>query len=556
MNNEMIQIAIDGEEQAFPKGTLLLTAVSALLGDRADRVLGCLDGGVVVELGSPLSKSCRLDIITYAHEEGRRIYERSLRFVLLLAAGRLFPSEQVRVLNSIGYGVSAKIQGRVLTREQVAGLEKEMWGIIKSDIPFTREHWSKAQAIDYFRAQGQEDKVRLLAFRPYDYFPMYACGGMWEYFYGAMLPSTGRLWAFSLRSLLPGFVMQMPGPDRPDIPAPSIQRPKFQAVFTQSQQWCEILDATNAADINEMIEGGRVREFIRVNETLHDRSIATVADDVSEKGARVVLIAGPSSSGKTTFTNRLKLHLQAMGLRPALISLDDFYRNRADILPSPDGTVDLEDIATLDVEFLRDCLERLLLGETVGMPRFNFPTGRREALTVPLTLAPGQPMLIEGIHGLNPALSQDLPEELTYRIYVSALACINLDDHNRIRTTDVRLLRRIVRDRMFRGTPPAQTLSMWDSVRRGEDKWIFPYQELADRMVNTTLHYELPVLKSMAYDALKPIPDDDPNHLLSRRLLKILHYFLPLPEEALAEVPPLSILREFVGGNTFYDHHP
>ena len=549
-------IILDGRKGELAAGTTVSQAVKTIWPERAREVLGVLDGGRVLELNQPLDRDMTLASITFKHEEGRRIYERTLRFVFLLAARRVFPGQTVRIANSIGYGLFLKIMGMCLTRFQVKQLEQEMRAIVKSDLPFEREQWSREKAAEYFLKAGQEDTVQLLSYRPKEDFPVYGLQGMWEYFYGAMLPSTGWVNVFFLRQHFPGLVIQMPGPEDPTRPAPYVERPKHLAVFAQSQRWCEILDATNAADINGMIESGRFREFIRINEALHDRTIAAIADEILEKKARLVLISGPSSSGKTTFANRLKIHLQALGMRPALLSMDDFYLDRAAIPPEPDGSVDLESIHTIDLPLLGDCLETLLSGRTAQMPRFSFQTGRREEKTVPLQVGEGQPILMEGIHGLNPALAGELPQDMIFRIYVSALTCINLDNHNRIRTTDVRLLRRIVRDYQFRGTVPDDTLGMWESVRRGEDKWIFPYQEQADRMFNTTLHYELPALRAMAYDHLTAIPPENPNYLMARRLLKTLNYFLAPPEDAFREIPPLSILREFVGGCTFYDSHP
>ena len=547
---------MDGREGTFPVNATASQVVLQLWPENAGKVLALMWGGVVLELNQPLSDGMTLTSVTFQHEEGRRIYERSLRFVFLLAARRLFPGVHVRIANSIGYGLFLKLLGKTVTQKQLERLEGEMRRIVESDLPFEKELWNRDKAIEYFQKEGQQDKVQLLYYRPNYDFPVYRCGGMWEYFYGAMLPSTGWVSVFSLRRHSPGLVIQMPGPDNPAVPAPYVERPKHLRIFAQSQDWCEILDATNVSDINDMIRNGRFREFIRVNEALHDKSIAAIADEIRRRKVRLVLISGPSSSGKTTFSNRLKIHLQVLGLKPALLSLDDFYLNRADIPPEPDGSVDLESIHTIDIPLLEDCFKQLLSGETAQMPRFSFQAGRREEKRVPLRVEEDQPIVVEGIHGLNPLLTGHLPQEMIFRIYVSALTCVNLDDHNRIRTTDVRLLRRIVRDHQFRGTVPDATMSMWESVRRGEDKWIFPYQEEADAMFNTTLHYELPVLKTVAYDLLKAIPPENPNYLLSRRLLKTLHYLLPMPEDVSSEIPPLSILREFIGGCTFYDSHP
>lgn len=547
-----ICIEIDREKQLYPIGTVLLDAVKKRFPKQEETILGCLNKGSVVELNERIEKDISLTTLTYAHEEGRRIYERSIRFVLLIALEKLFPGKSMRVLNSIGNGVSGKLLEQVVTRDQVLLIKEEMMHIIEADLPFEKELWSKDRAISYFREKGQDDKLQLLSYRPYKHFSMYACGGVREYFYGAMVPSTKWVSVFDLRPLFPGWVLQLPQPENPELPSIYHQRSQFQSVFAESQRWCNILEAENAADINKMIEEKEVREFIRINEALHDRSISDAADTIVRKNSKIVLVAGPSSSGKTTFTNRLRIHLRALGKNPVLVSLDDFYLDRDTLPYNEDGTQDLEHINTLDIPFFANVLERLIAGETVGMPRFNFHKGKREEKLVPLKINENQPILVEGIHGLNPLLSEEFTDDMLYRIYVSALTCLNLDNHNRIRTTDVRLLRRIVRDHQFRGTSPEKTMEMWESVRAGEERWIFPYQELADFMMNTTLHYELPVLKSKAYQVLKKIDKNSPQHLQSRRLLKILHYFSPLPSEAMEEIPPLSILREFIGGSTFY----
>ena len=536
----------------FPAPLPVKDILAALAPEALPGALGCLCGGRVLELNEPVSQDSVLQPITFQHEEGRRIYERSLRFVLLLAVQRTLPGVHLRIEHSIGYGVYMRFLEREADAETVEKLQAEMEKIVKEDLPFVRQRWSREKAIEYFHDQGETDKMRLLAYRPYDYFNVYLCGGMAEYFYGAMLPSTGYVPVFRLLLHAPGMVLQMPSPQDPTHPAPFVSRPKHLAAVAQSNRWCDILGCMNAADLNDMTVSGRLPDFIRVNEALHDRSLAELADGVARRGARAVFVAGPSSSGKTTFANRLCIHLRVLGLRPVLISLDDFYLDR-DALPlEADGKPDLEALSALDVPYLRQCLALLLKGEEAQMPRFDFPSSRRAEKKYPLRLEKKQVLVLEGIHGLNPALHQGFDPALICKIYISELTCLNLDQHNRIRTTDARLLRRIVRDHQFRNTPPEETLNMWASVRRGEEKWIFPYQEQADFVFNSALHYELPVLKRYAYDLLKRIPPEDPVYLSSRRLLKILHYMLPATEEALREIPPLSLLREFIGGCTLY----
>lgn len=536
-------------EKEYDAPVTVLDVVGDLAPEMRDQVLACFSGGLALELNQTLKSDAVLYPITFQNEEGRRIYERSLRFVLLLAIRRRFPEYRVRIEFSLGFGVFLHLIDIDANEDIRDAVEKEMRAVVVEDLPFVREKWTREKAIRYFGEEGEEDKMRLLAYRPYDYFNVYLCGGMAEYFYGAMLPSTGYVPNFKLILNGDGLVLQMPSPADPLSPAPYIPRPKHFRTFAQSNEWCAILHCTNAADLNDLITSGELTEFIRVNEALHNKSLSDIASEIRDRASRVVFVAGPSSSGKTTFTNRLKIQLRVLGLSPVMISLDDFYLDRDKIPLEADGLPDLEALTALDVPLLNECLEKLVAGETVMMPRFDFKTGKRAAFA-PLRVSPDQPLLIEGIHGLNPALSKGMQD--VFHVYISELTCLNLDNHNRIRTTDARLLRRIVRDYQFRNTPAEDTLAMWNSVRRGEEKWIFPYQENADVVFNSALHYELPVLKGLAYDLLKCIPPENPHYLASRRLLKILHYMLPAPEEALREIPPLSILREFIGGCTLY----
>ena len=335
-----------------------------------------------------------------------------------------------------------------------------------------------------------------------------------------------------------------------DEAAPFKDLPKLWRIYQETAQWNRILNCENAADLNEMIVGHRLREFIRVNEALQERKIQSIADQFIASGARLILVAGPSSSGKTTFSHRLSIALKVQGLRPVKVSLDDYYRNRDDLPLEPDGSVDLERIETLDTDLISEHLRRLMDGETVDMPTYDFHRGMRSEKTHPFHVEKGQPIIIEGIHGLNERLTEGVDSKLKFKIYISALTMLNLDDHNRIRTTDARLLRRIVRDQQFRGTAPEQTMAMWDSVRRGEENYIFPYQEEADVMINSSLTYELSIMKKYAYPALCAIAPSSPHYTLARRLVKVLNYIQTADVED--EIPVNSLLREFIGGCCFY----
>ena len=531
-------------------GMTVMQCLRALCAD-VKGVLAVQQGGRVLELTDIITREGEIRLLTLKDEEGRRIYERSLRFVLLLAFRRVMPGREVRIEYSVGGGLFLHTPGHELTEEDVAAVEAEMRRIVDADEAFDKREWSLDDAIAYFEEDGQPDKVELLKRRTVPFFNMYGCGGMWEYFYGAMVPSTGYVKTFGVHHL-PGRGMALltADPEHPDQPAKYIDRPKHLRVFDQSAKWCAILGVQNAPDIHEMLETKKFRAFIRINEALHDKAIADIADTIAEKSRRIIMIAGPSSSGKTTTTGRLAIHLRVLGMDPVMISLDDYYIDRDKLPREADGSIDLEGLHTIDVPLFREHMQRLLEGETVEIPRYSFHTGSRMEKGVPLKLAPGQPVLVEGIHGLNPALVEGIDDSVIHRIFVSALTCINLDDHNRIRTTDVRLLRRIVRDNQFRSTPPEETLAMWPSVRKGEETWIFPHQERADSMFNTALHYELPVLGHYAYGLLKAIPPESPHYLTARRLVKMLNYFPDIPADVLEEVPPLSLLREFIGGCT------
>ncbi len=552
----MIRVTVGERTGTFAPGTTVSGAVNALMEEeQARRVLCVMRGGVCVELAEPLTQDCTLEPLTYQDEEGRRVYERSLRFLFLLSLKRLYPEKRVRMLNSVGYGLYIRLLEGEIGHEMTRAIEEDMRELVRQDLPFQKEEWTREEAIAHFEKEGWEDKAQLLRYRPRKTITMYRIGPLCEYFYGAMLPSTGRVHAFALKPHFPGLVLLAPSPDNPDVPAPYVSRARFLRALATSQRWCGILGAENAADVNRMIREGRLREFIRTNEALHDKSIAGIADEIVRRGARVIMIFGPSSSGKTTFANRLAVHLRVLGQRPHLVSLDDFYRDRCDIPLEEDGKPDLEHVDALDVPLLTSCLEELLSGHTVWMPRFDFKTGSRKKESYEMTLGPGEQLLLEGIHGMNDRIISEVPEQLTFGIYVGVLGCVNLDNHNRVRTTDVRLLRRIVRDMRFRSTSPIQTIDMWPKVRAGEERWIFPNMEKADVMFNTSLHYELPVLKTMAYELLLTIPASAPEHLAARRLLKVLHYFLPVDGDVMGEIPPLSILREFIGECSFYDMH-
>ena len=372
---------------------------------------------------------------------------------------------------------------------------------------------------------------------------------MWEYFYGAMATRTGMTQVFEL-TWLPdrGIVLRLPAANHPEKAAPYVHRAGHLAVFDQSTRWCALLGVNNAADVAEMMEGHRFRHFIRLNEALHDKAIADIAADIAIQHKKIVLVAGPSSSGKTTFAQRLALHLNVIGLQPLVISLDNYYLDRDSIPLQEDGTLDLEAISTLDVPLFRQHLAELLDGREVLLPTFSFKLGKRNPGGTPVRLREGQVMVIEGIHGLNPRLTPSIPDAQKFRIYISCFTSVAMDNLSRIATTDNRLLRRLTRDYRQRGADALSTLSRWASVRRGEEKHIFPYQENADIMLNSSLFYEISVLRPFAEKILREVPDTVPEYDEARRMLKFLDNFIPIAPD---EIPPTSILREFIGGSSF-----
>jgi len=512
---------------------------------------------VMEESGPRLRRAVRqaggnIALLRFSDDLGRRVYERTLQYVLLLAIHRCFPGARALVRYSLGQGLYLTIEkSPALAAEDVALLTEECRRIIAEDIPLRRERLDISEAIAFYDSHGLHDKARLLQWRKFNYYDCYRAGDFLEYFYGEMAPSTGYAAVFALQFDAPGLVMLLPDREEPSGPAVYAKSPKLAAVFAESDQWARLMRCDNVMDLNDMTTSGDVRELVRINEALHEKRYASIADAIVKRGARAVMVAGPSSSGKTTSANRLYTHLRVLGKSPVLLSLDNYYIDRDKILPGPDGEVDLEHIETLDIPRFNEDLSRLIAGEQVEVPVFDFKTGRRAEKGHLIQVGTEEPLIVEGIHGLNQRmLSPSIPAESVFRVYVSALTTMNLDDHNRIRTTDVRLLRRMVRDYETRNASVEHTLSMWRSVQRGERTWIFPYQEQADAIFNTTLVYELAVLKKHIFPLLLQVTPESPYYAAVRSIIKYLNYVQDADIED--EIPPTSILREFIGGNAFY----
>jgi len=547
-----LYLKINGIEICCESGISWLDAYNLLPEDKKTAgPLGISVQGRTFSLLDPAEEYAHARVLTYADEEGRRIYERSLQLLFLSAVHNLRPEAHVRIEHSFGQGIYIELRDGAIAPEFAAEIEDEMRRMADADLPFERNNVTTDSAQDYFARTGQTDRLRILNYRQYSHFTLYHIGdGPEDYYYGEMVPSTGYISIFSLVPYGPGVVMMQPDISNPARAAAFKDLPKLWRIYQETAEWNKILNCENAADLNAMIDSRRLREFIRVNEALQERKIQSIADQFIASGARLILVAGPSSSGKTTFSHRLSIALRVHGLRPVKVSLDDYYLNRDTLPREADGTIDLERIDTLDTDLISDHLRRLMAGETVEIPTYDFATGTRTEKTHPFHVESGQPIIIEGIHGLNERLTEGIDRALKFKIYISALTMLNLDDHNRIRTTDARLLRRIVRDHQFRGTPPEETMSMWKSVRRGEENYIFPFQEEADAMINSSLTYELPIMKKYAYPVLCAVPPSSPHYTLARRLVKFLNYIQIADVED--EIPVNSLLREFIGGCCFY----
>jgi uridine kinase len=493
-----------------------------------------------------------VSLLRYDSARGNRVYERTMLFVFLLAMRELYPKTRVRINYAVGAGLFASVgEGLRLSQQDIDRIKKAMHEIVKADLTLERKRVDIDDAIDFFSADGQEDKVRLLKYRQFSFFDVYRQDDYVDYFYGEMAPSTGYASVFDLQAQKGGLLLIRPSAEDPNKPAKHVSLPRLSSVFSESEEWGNLMHCGVVADLNDMVLSGEVRTLIRVNEALHEKRFAQLADEIIGRGARAVLIAGPSSSGKTTSANRLCTQLRVHGKTPILVSLDNYYLNRDQLKPGPDGKIDLEDIATLDIPQFQDDLTRLLKGEEVELPLFDFVTQHRCETGIKLRVTENTPLVIEGLHGLNPhLLPEAVDKKLIFRLYVSALTTLNLDDHNRVPTTYLRLLRRMVRDYETRGASVERTLSMWDSVRAGEEKWIFPFQEDADAIFNTTLIYEPAVLKKHIFPLLSAVQPESVYYDEARSIVKFLNYFVEANVED--EIPPTSILREFIGGNTFY----
>lgn len=495
-----------------------------------------------------------VEFLDITSASGMRTYVRSLCFILTKAVSELYPNGNILLEHPVSKGYFCKLCiDRTIRLDDVIRIKQRMQEIIKADLPFIRHEKHTDEIIRLFKERGMDDKVKLLETSGQLYSCYQQLGDTIDSYYGSLVPSTGYIRLFDIVKYYDGLLLRIPNRKNPDKLEEVVKQEKMLDVFQEYHRWNEILGISTVGDLNQACNRGMATDLINVSEALQEKKIVRIADEITnrnENGQRVklVLISGPSSSGKTTFSKRLSIQLMTNGLRPYPISLDDYFVNREDTPLDENGQHDFESLYALDLPFFEAQLKALLAGEEVELPRFNFNIGKREPSGKKLRIDDNMILILEGIHALNPALTPNIPAANKYKIYVSALTTILLDNHNYIPTTDNRLLRRIIRDYKYRSHSAEATINRWPSVRAGEEKWIFPYQEYADAMFNSALIFELAVLKDHVEPVLRKVPNNSPAYSEAHRLLRFLSHFVPVQDE---ELPPTSLLREFLGGSSF-----
>ena len=542
-----------GNELDIPMGTSLLE-ISRRLTSGPHPFLAAFVNNRVKELNYKIYTPVTIRFIDITSFAGIRVYQRTSWFILQKAVRDLYPGQTLHIRHSMGQsGFYCEIEGiDPLTREAAAALEERMRAIVAADLPIIRTKILTEEVRARYAEQGFDDKIALLDTRPRLYSELYTLGDLPGYFYGSLAPSTGYITRFGIEPYYRGFYLALPLRTSPEELHKHVSQEKMFGIFREYQSWVALMGVPTIGAVNARALAGDAGGMIKIAEAFHERKFAEVADAIQEahrtRGVRMVLISGPSSSGKTTSAKRLGLQLGVLGLRPVMISLDDYFVEREKTPRDENGQYDYEALEAIDLELFNDHLHRLLQGQSVDIPRYDFITGRRTQHDTPLTLDERSILIIEGIHGLNPRLTPSVPDAVKFKIYISCFTSVAMDNLSRIATTDNRLLRRLTRDYRQRGSDALQTLSRWASVRRGEERHIFPYQENADVMFNSSLFYEISALRPFAEKILREVPDTVPEYDEARRMLKFLDNFIPIPPD---EIPPTSILREFIGGSSF-----
>ena len=542
-----------GNELDIPMGTSLLE-ISRRLTSGPHPFLAAFVNNRVKELNYKIYTPVTIRFIDITSFAGIRVYQRTSWFILQKAVRDLYPGQTLHIRHSMGQsGFYCEIEGiDPLTREAAAALEERMRAIVAADLPIIRTKVLTEEVRARYAEQGFDDKIALLDTRPRLYSELYTLGDLPGYFYGSLAPSTGYITRFGIEPYYRGFYLALPLRTSPEELHKHVSQEKMFGIFREYQSWVALMGVPTIGAVNARALAGDAGGMIKIAEAFHERKFAEVADAIQvahrTRGVRMVLISGPSSSGKTTSAKRLGLQLGVLGLRPVMISLDDYFVEREKTPRDENGQYDYEALEAIDLELFNDHLHRLLQGQSVDIPRYDFITGRRTQHDTPLTLDERSILIIEGIHGLNPRLTPSVPDAVKFKIYISCFTSVAMDNLSRIATTDNRLLRRLTRDYRQRGADALQTLSRWASVRRGEERHIFPYQENADVMFNSSLFYEISALRPFAEKILREVPDTVPEFDEARRMLKFLDNFIPIPSD---EIPPTSILREFIGGSSF-----
>lgn len=515
-------------------------------------VCGALVNNKLKELSFTVVKSKTVEFVDLLHPDGRRMYIRSLLFVMYAAVKEMFPEVSLNVEHGISNGYYAELRGlgRPVSASDVFAIGQEMQNIINRDLPFEKKGIPTEEAVDILRRQGLTHKAQLFSQQGTLYSFVYFMNGLANYFYGHLLPSTGMLTNFGLEHYYEGILLRVTSAGDMKVLQEAVRQDKLFGVFQQHKDWAEILKVSTIADLNEMILSGRGGEIIKISEALHEKRIAEIANMISQKRdeVKIVLVAGPSSSGKTTFSKRLGVQLAVNGLKPRMISVDDYFVDRERTPLDEKGNHDYESLEAIDVEFLSQQLLELLEGREVELPRFDFHTGKRMFNGHRLKLEEGDILILEGIHCMNPRMLPGIDPATTFKVFISALTQVSVDEQTHISTSDNRLIRRMIRDSKYRGYPARETIKRWPSVRKGEEKNIFPFQENADVMFNSATLYELAVLRKYAEPLLLGVTENQEEYSESTRLLKFLFYFKQLDE---TEIPPTSLLREFLGGSSF-----
>ena len=547
---KLIQLQVKNQTAyQIEAGTMLRDFVMGLEMDNSNPIVAAIIDNRLRDLGYLLNDDCELEWVTLYSEAGLKMYRRSTVFLLLKACRDLFPQRCLMIKHTLSNGTYCEFIEGSVNNVEIEQITKRMQELIAADLPINRKRITKAEARELFAQQDKPDTVKILENRDKEAVHVYELDGFYEYFYDYMVNRTGLINKFKLLYYPPGMILQTPEPGDPELDQPFHEQSKLFQIYQEAKAWAGMLNTPHLGALNDIIQEGRVEDLIRVNEALQEKKIAQIADMiVNNPSVRVVLIAGPSSSGKTTFAQRLLIQLRVNGRRPVSISLDNYFVDQKKTPLDEDGEYDFEALEALKLDLFNDHLTRLINGEEIEMPVYDFKQGCCLDKGINISVPPGEPIIIEGIHGLNDKLTWSIPREQKFKIYVSALTQINIDYANRIPTTDCRLLRRIIRDSRTRGYTALNTIKRWPSVRRGEEKYIFPFQENADIMFNSSLVYELAALKPLAEPLLWEISRENPEHLEARRLLKFLSYFRSTSAQP---IPPNSILREFTGGSWF-----